>query len=502
MRSRKRIGLMAALLAAALTVSSCMGGSGGEQSTTPAGQESTSAPVASSAAGGSSAGGSTASGSTGSSDSTAPGSSGSESSAPGSGSATTTVSASPLPVPKGSIEVVSFYPAGSADYQRLQDDAKAFEAKYPGTKVNLIFGGGQDTPKIQARWRAGNPPEVNYGFFDGTSPATFKYAQAGQVLALNPWMDQPLEGYNGTWKGSLLQSVTPFISQGSTIYAVPESISTIQVYYNKSIFDKYGIEVPKTLSDLDAAAAKLKAAGVAPFAVTGTFNGYMQLWYDYLLLRTTGAQNVQAAIAGTRDFKSLPGVADAANYLEKFVKQGYFLNGFQSTDFTAAQLNFFQGNAGMILMGSWLLGEMKQSIPADFEVGTFPFPAIDGAQGDQDAIFGSTNNQVVAAQSKNPEAGVAWLMFLAEKQNQEKFVQATGQISAYKGVAPPEDFADVIPGLDQPNAFVPSYFGVFGAGQKVMDAYQKPIAELFFGKISASEMVAEIDSNLRSAAGG
>lgn len=404
--------------------------------------------------------------------------------------------------PQGSIEVVSFYPAGSADYQRLQDDAKAFEAKYPGTKVNLIFGGGQDTPKIQARWRAGNPPEVNYGFFDGTSPATLKYANAGQVQLLNPWMDQQLAGYGTTWKDALLKSVMPFISEGSKIYAVPESISTIQIFYNKKIFNQYGIQVPKTLDDLDAAAAKLKAAGVAPFTVTGTFNGYMQLWYDYLLLRMTGAQNVQAAIAGTRDFASLPGVTDAANKLEGFIKKGYFLSGFQSTDFTAAQLKFFQGKAAMILMGSWLPSEMKQSIPSDFQLGTFAFPTIPGAQGDENAIFGTPNNQVVASQSKNPSTGVAWLKFLAEKQNQEKFVQATGQISAYRGVAPPADFKNVIPALDKPNAFIPSYFGVFGAGQQIMDAYQNPIAELFFGKINGSQMVSEIDSNLRKATGG
>ena len=404
--------------------------------------------------------------------------------------------------PTGSIEVVSFYPAGSPDYQRLQQDAKAFEKQYPGTSVQLIFGGGQNTPKIQARWRAGNPPEVNYGFFDGTQTTQLNYAKAGQIEALNPWMNQPLNGYGTTWSNALLPAVKPYITYNNNTYAVPESISTIQLYYNKKIFNKYGIAVPKTLPQLDAAAAKLKAAGVAPFAVTGTFDAYMQMWYDYLLLRHTGAKSVEAAIAGTRDFKSLPGVSAAANDLENLVKSGYFLNGFQSTDFTAAQLNFFRGKAAMILMGSWLVSEMKSSIPSDFQLGTFPFPTIPGATGDQTAVFGSVNNQVVAAQSKNPNTGVAWLQFLARKDNQIKFVKTTGEISAYRGVAPPANFKDVIPALNKPNAFIPAYFGVLGAGTAISNAYELPIAQLFFGKISAAQMVAQIDSGLRKANGG
>lgn len=443
MQTTKRFALLTVLAAVSLTASACVGGSGGKtQQTATAGTQ-----------------------------------------------------------PKGSIEVVSFYPAGSADYKRLQADAAAFEARYPGTSVNLVFGGGQDTPKIQARWRSGNPPEVNYGFFDGTTKTMLKYADAGQVQSLDAWMSQPLDGYGTTWSQALLPAVKPFITEGTTTYAVPESISTIQVYYNKKIFADHGVAIPKTLADLETAAGKLKAAGVAPFAVTGTFDGYMQMWFDYLLLRNVGAKPVEAAIAGTRNFASLPGVTTAATELEQLVKSGYFLNGFQSTDFTTAQLNFFQGRAAMILMGSWLPNEMKTSIPSDFELGTFAFPTVAGASGDQTAVFGTTNNQVVAAQSKNPSTGVAWLQFLASKSQQTKFVQDTGQISAYRGVAAPPGFQEVVNGLDRPGAFVPSYFGVFGDTQQVMNAYQNPIAELFFGKISATKMVAEIDSNLRAANG-
>ena len=56
--------------------------------------------------------------------------------------------------------------------------------------------------------------------------------------------------------------------------------------------------------------------------------------------------------------------------------------------------------------------------------------------------------------------------------------------------------------LGKADAFVPSYFGVFGAGQTVADAYQKPIAEAVLRQADCRQMVADIDKNLRAAAGG
>jgi raffinose/stachyose/melibiose transport system substrate-binding protein len=482
MRRRSRVSLLAMVITVGILTTGCI--SGGASDNTANNEPTTAAPLTTTAS----------SGDTGSTDGSAAGSP--------AGSPASQQSTAPALKPTGTIEVVSFYPAGSADYKRLQATAARFEATYPGTTVKLIFGGGENTPKIQARWRAGNPPEVNYGFFDGTTQDGRKYATAGQVQALDKWLDAPLQGYDSSWRDAIYPSVIPYISLNDKTYAAPESISTIQLFYNKKIFADQGISVPKTLDDLLAAAAKIKAAGISPFALTGTFNPYMQLWFDYLLLRRAGAKAVQGALTGTTNFASVPGVKEAAADLEKMIKAGYFMEGFQSTDFTAAQLDFFQGKSAMIMMGSWLLGEMKGSIPADFEVGTFAFPSISGGTGDETAVFGGVNGQVVATQSKNPAGGVAWLQFIAQKSNQDAFVKDTGQISAYTGVAAPAGFQDVVDRLDKPDAFVPSYFGVLGAGKPVSDGYEKPIAELFFGKKTAAQMVAAIDGNLRAANGG
>lgn len=401
----------------------------------------------------------------------------------------------------GSFEVVSFYPEGSPNYEYLQSLDKSFEATYPGTQVNLTFGGGQDAPNIEARWRAGNPPEVNVGFFDGTSATGQRYAQAGQVYDLTNAMNQPIGGGYGKktkWKDAILPVVKPFLTMNGHYYAAPSDVTVIQFFYNRKIFAKYGIHPPKTWAQFMAVSAKLKKNGVTPLTVTGTFAGYMQMYYDYLLARNGGTAAALNAIAGKQSFSSVPGALAAANQLNDVVKKGYLLDGFQGTDFTSAQLDFFQGKAAMILMGSWLVGEMKASIPAGFQVGTFAFPQVPHGAGNG-VLFGSVNVLTVAKQSKRPDLGVQWLKYFSRKDVQKTRTKYLDYISPFKGVRAGPTYQGIADELARGKAFATSYFGVYGQTQSVRDAYQQPIVKLFFGQISPTEMVQEISNGLAAA---
>ena len=400
----------------------------------------------------------------------------------------------------GPLEVVSYQAEGTPLFKRYQALASKFESAHPGVKVKLTFGGGAGMPPIAARYRAGEPPDVNPTIAgpDG------EYAKSGAVMDLSAAVDQPLSGYAGSWKDAMYPGVLSYLKNTETgkFYAVPESVTAIQFFYNKRLFDQYGLQVPKTVEELFAVSDALKSHAVAPFAVTGTFNYYMQMYMDYLLLRHSDAQGVINAIGGKTvpaadrtTFAKLTGVNEAAKDLEHMVKGGYFMNGFRSTDFTAAQLAFFQGKAGMILMGSWLSSEMSDSIPSGFELGTFPFPTVSGGSADQSISLGSVQLYEVAAKAKNPNAAIAWLKFLASKDNQESYVKDANAISAYKGISPPVGFADQANMLSS-GQIVKSYFNLLTQPAAIQNAYQLPIAKLFFGKTDAASMVSEISAGL------
>ena len=403
------------------------------------------------------------------------------------------------------VEVVSFYPEGAPDYNNIQAINRSFEATHRGIKTKTTFGGGQSAPNIVARWRAGNPPEVNVGFFGQGSEGT-SYATSGQLYDLTSAMNQNLPashgyGSNVKWKDAMLPAVKPFVTLNNKYWAVPSEITAITFFYNRALFQRAGVTPPKTWDQFVAVCKKLKARGIAPLTVTGTFNGYMQLYLDYLLARRAGVAPVLNAIAGKRTFASIPGVSIAATQLATLIKNGYILQGFQATDFTAAQLNFFQGRAAMILMGTWLEGEMKESIPSGFQLGTFPFPTVPNGKGNG-VVFGAVNARTVAAKSENPRLGVEWLRYTARKDIQRARIKFLQYISPYKGVKTDPKYALLQQSFEGGRgSFAVSYFGLFGQTKAVRDAYQVPVAELFFGKLNGQQMVKKISLGLAAARG-
>ena len=173
------------------------------------------------------------------------------------------------------IEVTWSHPAGDPKYVVLAEIAKKFETANPGVKVNILFDGGDKSPPITARWRAGNPPEVTDegSFFDGTEPSTWQWVQARKVYDLTSIMNQRLPGSKLTWKNSILPfALAPLTyPKNKHIYATPGEVTAVSFYYNKQIFAQNGITPPKTWPQFLAICAKLKAAGIAPLAVTGTY---------------------------------------------------------------------------------------------------------------------------------------------------------------------------------------------------------------------------------------
>ena len=119
----------------------------------------------------------------------------------------------------------------------------------------------------------------------------------------------------------------------------------------------------------------MKQNGIASIG-GGGFNGYLGYWYDMLLFRLMG-EKAQAALYNGSDptlkwTDEMP--LKAAEMLMEPIKKGYTVEGFAGGDFTANQVAYFTGNATHIFIGTWLMGEMKDSVPAGFNQAVLFFP--------------------------------------------------------------------------------------------------------------------------------
>lgn len=183
------------------------------------------------------------------------------------------------------------------------------------------------------------------------------------------------------------------------IYAVPTyNVSLAGIFYNKEMFEKYNLEVPKTVSELEAVCDRLIEEGKTPFALANAPKWTGSMYFQCLAARKGGLEPFKAAAAGTGTFED-ECFQYAGGKIQEWVENGYFPDGVNSLsedDGQAKQL-MYQETAGMLLCGSWYTGTFAADSPEFYEkIGWFSFPAVDGSDADETIQIGTIGDQFVS----------------------------------------------------------------------------------------------------------
>ncbi len=196
---------------------------------------------------------------------------------------------------------------------------------------------------------------------------------------------------------------------------LPTELNIEGIWYNKKILSDNGIQVPTTWSELVAAFAKLKAAGVQPISQAGKGGDGWGVPHregnDSTRYRwPTALQDVRDGKAKLTD---APYVA-AANAIADLGKQGYFGPSPTSIDYTTALNTFLTGKAAFIYMGSWAVSDFtsatENKIGAD-NIGFMHFPTVDGGKGTADQMPANVGTAVAisAKDFASDTATQAWV---------------------------------------------------------------------------------------------
>jgi raffinose/stachyose/melibiose transport system substrate-binding protein len=220
---------------------------------------------------------------------------------------------------------------------------------------------------------------------------------------------------------------------GGKVLALPFEFNIEGVWYNKKIFADNGIAVPKTWDQLVAAAAKLKAAGIQPFAASGIQGWPITRLIGNYLFSKLGANALEQVAAGKAKLTD-PQYVAAAQAVADLGAKGYFGDGVTSLDYTPAEQLFLQGKAAMFYMGSWILGELndpKQNQIGLANVGMFPFPTVAGGKGPATIVPMNAGQTTSIFPKKLDAANEQWLKYLAQHYG-DVALSLKGQISGFK----------------------------------------------------------------------
>lgn len=183
------------------------------------------------------------------------------------------------------------------------------------------------------------------------------------------------------------------------IYAIPMLNVTISgIFYNKEIFAKYGLEVPKTIKELEHVCDVLVKNGVIPFALANKTKWTGSMFFQNLAARYGGLEPFKAAASGEGTFEDDCFVY-AGEKIQEWVKKGYFpegVNSLSEDDGQSRQL-MYQEKAAMTCNGSWYVGNFKADSEEFYsKIGWFSFPMLEGSSADSSIQIGTIGDQFIS----------------------------------------------------------------------------------------------------------
>jgi len=200
---------------------------------------------------------------------------------------------------------------------------------------------------------------------------------------------------------------TEALSYKGKVLAVPRDVSTLVIYYNKTLFRKYGVPYPDenwTIEDLLKKSTAFKSHNI--YGISYEPQIYYALPYMYYFK------------GGILDgaYKNISGMPESVKGITFYKNLAYEYHcapaPAQTGSKTLAQM-FLEGKIAMHLSGRWLVPKYRESAKFDWDIVNFP----------RYSVPCDASGWAVSKSSKHKDIALKVVLFLASKKNIEKMSQ-------------------------------------------------------------------------------
>jgi raffinose/stachyose/melibiose transport system substrate-binding protein len=308
----------------------------------------------------------------------------------------------------------------------IEAAAKRFEQANPGVKV-VISTYANDPYKTKLKTVSGNDfPDVFHSWGGGWLKS---FVDAGLVADISDVANAA--------KNELNPVAVNFNNFGGKIYGVPYRSGSTILYYNKAIFTKFNLQVPKTFAELEQVCETLKANNVTPFALANKTKWPGAQYFVLLSMRLGGGNVFQQASDKQIKFTD-PAFIQAGEVLQTMADRGWFPTGANGLDWDTggSRMLMYTEQCAMIVQTSGFLGTCSTE-NRDFydnKLGVALFPTIDGGKGQVTDILAGENAFSVSANSRNKEMAAKLAIFLATDTTLQQAFLDNGILAAKPGL--------------------------------------------------------------------
>ena len=327
-------------------------------------------------------------------------------------------------------------------------------------EITVVADANEYRSVIRTKIAAGDPADIMFGAVRDYS----NLVEAGNMMDITNM--------------AFVKNYDPSILEGSKvngkIYGIPVDVGLIMVFYNKDIFAKYNLQVPKTYADFLQICKTLSDNGVNPLAL-GFKDGwtagvdFMIEWYMILNKYPNFFKDIES---GQKKFADYPEFRRA---VERSRQRFAFATGnpFGTSNDQSIQM-FASGKAAMLPNGTWSVATVQDLDPKG-NYGLFAMPA--DKESDTVARYFTDDAFMISSQTKSLEAVTTFFNYATSQDGANLWTQTTSILPAIKGIV-----------LKNPSPMVADANAQISSGKIIFaDTCYQPTGQLFdifFGKFS------------------
>ena len=272
----------------------------------------------------------------------------------------------------GKVSLTFLVDNGELTVKTADQLAKDFSAKNPDItiKVESRPQGTDGDNLIKTRLATGNMDDV------------FEYNTGSLFQAIAP--EKNLVSVNdAAWVSTLDKNFSTTVTSNGQVYGAPwGGFMAGAILYNRTVYTKLGLQVPKTWDDFIANSNKIKAAGIAP-----VIQSYGDTWTSQLFVlgdfHNVSAADPQFADAYTKNqakYATTPAATAGFAHLQQVHDQGLENKDYASAKLTDALHELAAGQGAQYPILSSVISQVAADTPDKVnDIGLFPIPGADAA---------------------------------------------------------------------------------------------------------------------------
>jgi len=274
---------------------------------------------------------------------------------------------------------------------------------------------------------------VKASFRSKTKPDLFTWHTGGtmqEIVAQNQVRDTSSIWQDAISKGYLTKDLEQYYTINGKQYCVPLNVAYWGMFYNKHVFDRYGLKPPTSWADLLNITRTLRGHGVAPIYQTSVLFSFV--WFEQMVAGTD--PDLYDKLNSGQVQYTDPAIVSVMKQWKDMETAGAFSDPGSKVD-PAVQLK--SGKTAMVPFGTWFNTSMtQQGLKPGVDYGYFVIPNTDASLPKTSLIFES-GPLCAPAQPADPAADTKFLQWVLGPDAQTKWANSRGDVSANPKVTIP-----------------------------------------------------------------